>query len=204
MQFQSNIADAEDASGDIFRELSKTARLAGEALDASAALLGRAQALVRGRIEQSCRDTASLALVLRRLEAGAVPGETPVSVDELLAATAAARQLMLRSADTVLGVRALIGSQTMAECYRWSGRPSGPTMTELHQRLDQLLDWVAEAAACSPVAGDEIRAVERGLLTMRNVARCHRSVADDAMLTAEKLQAQATRFVRLMEQVAAS
>lgn len=200
MQSHSTIAGIEAAPAKLFRELSKLARLAGEVLDASAALLLRVQDLVREGIEDGCGVSTSLSVLQQRLAADtALSDAPPVSLDELSAATAAARQLMLRSAETVLRVRLLIGRETVAERYRWRDKPSDLTMIQLHSRLDELVKWVAQAVVSFPFAQHEIQAMQRGFLTMRNVAHHHLSLADDARQTAEMLQSQATRFARAME-----
>jgi|GEM_PF-2033293 len=199
MQSQSSIAGVQ-APADLYRELSRLARLAGEVLDASAALLIHVQDLVRVGIEDSCRVSASLSSIQQRLEADlALSDEPSVSVDELSAATDAARQLMLRSAETVLRVRLLIGHETISERYHWRTKPSNLTMRQLHSRLDELVEWVTQAAVSFPFAQHEIQKMGRGLLTMRNVAHHHLSLADDARQAAEILQSQASKFARAME-----
>ncbi len=199
MQSQSTIG-AKAASGDIFRELGKLARQAGEVLDASSSLLGQAQALVRTGIEDSRRVSAALIEMQQRLEVGAtLRDQPPVSAKELSVATAAARELALRSAEMVLQVHSLIGRESIVERYCWGDGPPGPTMIELHACLDALVKWGGEAAAGHPVIKHKIQSMERGFLTMRNVARHHLELADHALRTAELLQGQALHFVRKME-----
>lgn len=134
-QFTANGAGA--APRDMFRELGKLARLASEALDASSTLLARAQALVRTHLGESEQLVASL---------GMMPPQLDGAEASLIAA---ARQLMLSSAETVLGVRALIGGESLAERYRWCEKSAGPTMVELHVHLDEMVHWGPRRPSCS-------------------------------------------------------
>jgi hypothetical protein len=174
----------------------KLARLASEVLNDSGALLERVLALAREGIEESSRVSASLSLLLRRLEAaGGQPGD-----HELIAAVAAARQLKLRMVETVVLIRLLIGGVTIAGRYRWGEGKADTSMMQLQAGLDDLARSAALAAACWTIAGTEMQAIEQGIVAMCEVARSHRSVADRALLTVEKLQDQAAQFVRVMEQ----
>ncbi len=194
-------ADPGPGVSDMLRNASKLARLATELLQASAASLEGVMALARQGVEESSEATASLSMILRRLETNAGdPGWKPVSECELSTATAKARQLMLRSGETVVRMRMLIDGETISERYRWSERRVGATMVQLLTGLDELAHGAASAVAGWPIINAEVRTVERGIYAMRDMAYQHRSVADQAMQTASKLQEQATHFVRILEQ----
>jgi hypothetical protein len=193
-------ADASPGVDDMLRNASKLARLATELLEASAAALEAVMALAQQGIEESSVATASLGMLLRRLEAGdPEPGAKPVSAAERDTASATARRVMLRSGETVVRMRMLIDGETVSQRYRWGEGRHGATMAQLHAGLDDLAEGTANTAAGWPAVSAEIKAIERGIYAMREVARQHRAVADQAMRTVLKLQAQAIQFVRLVD-----
>ncbi|RFP18750.1 hypothetical protein D0T23_02870 [Duganella sp. BJB475] len=185
----------------MLHNVSKLGRLACEVLNNSGELLERVLTYTREGIEESCKVSASLSMFLRRLEEGGgqLSGNS-VSVDELMAATATARQLKLRTFETLVRVRWLVGVESISERYYWRGVNSDTTMIQQHASLAGLTRSAALAGGHRTSAEAEIRAIEHGIVAMSQVARRHRSVADRALLTMESLQAQAAQFVRLMEQ----
>ena len=190
---------------DMLRNAGKLAQLAGAILDDSARLLGRVMLLASAGIENSEQVTASIRTLQQQLESTSLRcGDEPSQTGELLAASTAARLLMLRSAETAVRIRQLIGGESISERYRWSDRASDANLAQVHADLDELAGLATEAAACWPVARAEIQAVERGIHTMCNVARHHRAVAEDALLAVEKLHERATQFVRTLQQAGLS
>lgn len=192
----SSVGGAAAAQDNLYQGLGKLARLAGEALDASATLLARTQALVRERVEDHERSLAPLISLGGQLPQPARGGRA--SARELGAVMAAARQLLLRSSETVLRIRTLIDGETIALRFRWHEKPAA-TMADLHGHLDQARQWVLEAGACLPELRHDIQTLERSFLNMREVARQHRAVADGALRTAEQLQEQAATLMRRLE-----
>jgi hypothetical protein len=182
------------------------ARLAAEQLTVSAELLAQVMRLAAEGAESNRAVVAAIRqfAAVRQPHPGAdggtaLPAPGPASTRD--SALAAAR----RSAQLVLAMRAMIGGKESHPLqHLWAPRRAGPTMVDVQMRLGELHEQACRARPSDELPENVIASIRQKIVTMQAVSRHNNAVALDAAGALEKMQSQATDFVRILEREALS